>query len=69
MIARYGPRPIVLTGRAATLHPLIADTMRASLPPHTRLDSRPCRGHHAAAHVALRAAAGTLHLPSRETDA
>jgi N-acetylglucosamine kinase-like BadF-type ATPase len=58
MIARFGARPVALTGRAATLHPLIAETMRASLPPDTRLELRPCRGHHAAAHLALRAARG-----------
>jgi glucosamine kinase len=29
---RYGPRPVALSGRAATLHPMIAEAMRAMLP-------------------------------------
>jgi glucosamine kinase len=56
MIGRYGPRPVALTGRAASLHPLIFEAMGESLPPGTRIDLRSCRGHHAAAHLALRAA-------------
>lgn len=56
MGSRFGPRPVALTGRAALMHPLIAATMRASLAPETPLELRPCRGHHAAAHLALRAA-------------
>jgi len=55
MIARFGPRPVAVTGRAAALHPLIAETMRALVPPSITLELRPCRGHHAAAHLALRA--------------
>jgi N-acetylglucosamine kinase-like BadF-type ATPase len=55
MICRHGPRPVALTGRAATLHPLIAAAMSESLPAGTRLDLRPSQGHHAAAHLALRA--------------
>jgi N-acetylglucosamine kinase-like BadF-type ATPase len=58
MISRFGARPVALCGRAATLHPVIAETMRESLPAGTRLDVRACRGHHAAAHLALRAASG-----------
>lgn len=58
MNARFGPRPVALTGRAAEMHPLIADRMRELLP-ETRFELRPCRGHHAAAHLALRAAAGS----------
>lgn len=54
MIGRFGPRPIAATGRAAAMHPLILETMRANLPPATPLELRPCRGHHAAAHLALR---------------
>ena len=56
MIGRFGPRPVALSGRAATLSPLIADSMREALP-GVDLDLRPCRGHHAAAHLALRAIA------------
>jgi N-acetylglucosamine kinase-like BadF-type ATPase len=61
MIARYGPRPIALSGRAATLHPLIFETMREALPAGTPLTLRPCRGHYAAARLALCAAIGTPH--------
>jgi hypothetical protein len=56
MIGRFGPKPIALSGRAATLSPLIADSMREALP-GGELELRPCRGHHAAAHLALRAIA------------
>lgn len=54
MMGRYGPRPVVLSGRAATLHPLISDTMRAELPANVPFSLRPCHGHHAAARLALR---------------
>lgn len=53
---RHGPRPVALTGRAAQLHPLIAESMRAALAPGTVLDLRPSLGHHAAARLALQAA-------------
>ncbi len=55
MIERFGPRPVALSGRAATLHPMIFEAMRAQLP-GVEIELRPCRGHHAAAHLALRAA-------------
>jgi N-acetylglucosamine kinase-like BadF-type ATPase len=32
LCGRYGPRPVALSGRAATLHPMIAKAMRAMLP-------------------------------------
>jgi N-acetylglucosamine kinase-like BadF-type ATPase len=32
LVSRYGPRPIALGGRAALLHPVIAQSMRAALP-------------------------------------
>jgi len=57
MIERFGPRPVALTGRAAEMHPHIAATMRELVPAGTQLALRPCRGHHAAAHLAMRAAA------------
>jgi N-acetylglucosamine kinase-like BadF-type ATPase len=60
MIGRFGPRPVTLSGRAASLHPVILDSMRASLGPVTTLDQRPCCGHHAAARLALRATAKDL---------
>jgi len=56
MIRRYGTRPVTLSGRASTLHPLIADTMRESMPAGCLFALRPCHGHHAAARLALAAA-------------
>jgi N-acetylglucosamine kinase-like BadF-type ATPase len=53
LVARYGARPIALTGRALELHPLIVESARAALPPGTPLATRPSRGHHAAARLAL----------------
>jgi N-acetylglucosamine kinase-like BadF-type ATPase len=58
MTSRYGPRPIVFAGRVTELHPLIAQSMREALPEGTDLEVRSCRGHHAAARIAARAAAG-----------
>jgi glucosamine kinase len=52
---RYGPRPVALTGRAPQLHPLIAQSMRASLPADMPLEVRASLGHHAAARLAARA--------------
>ncbi len=56
MVGRYGPRPVTLSGRASTLHPLIAETMGAAMPADCLFQLRPCHGHHAAARLALRAA-------------
>ena len=52
LIARFGPRPVALGGRAAGLHPSIAASMRASLPPGTILTQSTMRAHHAAARLA-----------------
>ncbi|MGX4640861.1 N-acetylglucosamine kinase [Massilia sp. SYSU DXS3249] len=52
LIRRFGPRPVVLAGRAAELHPSIAAAMRASLPPETQLTQTAMRAHHAAARLA-----------------
>lgn len=60
LIRRFGSRPVALAGRAAELHPVIVETMRAALPPATPLSQTGLRAHHAAA----RLAAG----PSPETD-
>jgi N-acetylglucosamine kinase-like BadF-type ATPase len=57
MIQRYGARPVALAGRAAQLHPLIGESMRAALPQGTPFAITTCRGHHAAARLALREAA------------
>ena len=56
MATRHGARPVALTGRAAELHPLIAEGMRAALPLATQLALRVSRGQHAAARIALRKA-------------
>jgi N-acetylglucosamine kinase-like BadF-type ATPase len=53
LVRRYGPRPVALAGRAATLHQLIALTMRASLPEALSLTQRATKAHHAAARIAL----------------
>ena len=53
LVRRYGPRPIALAGRAATLHPLIALAMRAALPEALLLTQRATKAHHAAARIAL----------------
>ena len=53
MIRRYGARPVALTGRAAQLHPLIAESMRAALPHGISLAVKTSRPHHAAARLAL----------------
>lgn len=53
LIARFGARPVALSGRAAELHPLIADTMRAALPSNIDFAQAGLRAHHAAARLAL----------------
>jgi N-acetylglucosamine kinase-like BadF-type ATPase len=57
MTLRFGVRPVAVSGRAATLHPLIEDSMREALS-GIPMQLRECRGHHAAAHLALRALSG-----------
>lgn len=52
LIGRFGPRPVALGGRAAELHPSIAHSMRASLPPDTILTQGALCAHHAAARLA-----------------
>jgi N-acetylglucosamine kinase-like BadF-type ATPase len=63
MTGRYGPRRITLTGRAVELHPIVPQSAREALPAGTPLDVRICRGHHAAARLALKAA-GSAIIPS-----
>jgi len=48
---RFGPRPVALSGRAAALHPLIFDAMRAALPA-TPLTQSAGGAHYAAARMA-----------------
>ncbi|HEX8610879.1 MAG TPA: BadF/BadG/BcrA/BcrD ATPase family protein [Telluria sp.] len=53
LTARFGVRPVVLAGRAAGLHPLIVNTMRAELPDAISLTQTTARAHHAAARLAV----------------
>jgi N-acetylglucosamine kinase-like BadF-type ATPase len=66
MTARYGQRPVVLSGRAATLHSIIAESMREALPASTPFAMRPCHGHHAAARLALRVETGVPYRPATD---
>lgn len=52
LVARFGPRPVVLSGRAAELHPLIFESMRAALPPAIALSQSAAGAHLAAARIA-----------------
>ena len=52
LTGRFGMRPVALSGRAATLHPLIPETMRAALPSGTVFTQTPGAAHHAAARMA-----------------
>lgn len=52
LIARHGPRPVALAGRAATLHSAIAAAMRAALAPEIVMQQREVRAHVAAARIA-----------------
>lgn len=54
LVARYGARPVVLAGRASSLHPAIMAAMRAGLPDSISLQQRITQAHHAAARIAAR---------------
>ena len=54
LIARFGPHPVVLAGRAAALHPTIFAAMRAALPDAISLTQSLGHAHHAAARIAAR---------------
>ena len=49
---RFGPRPVALAGRAASLHPAIFASMRAALPESIELTHATGQAHHAAARLA-----------------
>jgi len=57
LVDRFGPRPVAVSGRAAALHPLIVETMRAALQDvltaDTSLTQTAGSAHHAAARMAL----------------
>lgn len=63
MLERFGPRPVAFAGRVTELHPAIAQALREGLPEGTPLAVRACRGHHAAARLAARAAQPNPPLP------
>lgn len=63
LVARFGPRPVALSGRVAALHPLIEQGMRATLPHDLRLEVRMSDAHHAAARIAAK----TIHHSRRST--
>lgn len=52
LVSRFGTRPVVLAGRAAALHPVIIETMRATLPPELSLRQKTAQPHFAAARIA-----------------
>lgn len=54
LLDRYGARPVALSGRAASLHPLIAESMRSSLPADAILTHTSNLAHIAAARLAAR---------------
>jgi glucosamine kinase len=54
LVTRFGERPVVLSGRAAELHPLIFEAMRSDLPPGLDVEKRPATPHRAAARMAAR---------------
>jgi glucosamine kinase len=57
---RFGPRPVVLAGRASGLHPMILAAMRAALPPGTALTQTVGHAHYCAARNAARAVSSPL---------
>ncbi|TWI61837.1 N-acetylglucosamine kinase-like BadF-type ATPase [Pseudoduganella lurida] len=54
LVNRFGARPVVLSGRAAALHPLILQSMRATLAASVALQQKTARPHAAAARLAAR---------------
>ena len=54
LAGRFGVRPVVLAGRAASLHPAIATAMRAALSDTLPLQQKDAQPHFAAARLAAR---------------
>jgi N-acetylglucosamine kinase-like BadF-type ATPase len=54
LVARFGVRPVALSGRAAELHPLIEQAMRATLASNVPLHRHAVQPHYAAARLAAR---------------
>lgn len=59
LVQRHGPRPVVLAGRAAQLHPAIAAAMRAALPQSVMMEQKIARSHETAARLAASSALKT----------
>jgi glucosamine kinase len=53
LLKRFGARPVAVSGRAATLHPTIMNSMRAALPSDVVLTQSAGAAHYAAARMAL----------------
>jgi len=64
LASRFGPRPVVLAGRASTLHPIIIEAMRAALAPGTQLTCTVGHAHHAAARIAANGRAAGAAEPA-----
>lgn len=62
LVSRYGPRPVALTGRASSLHPLIAQSVRERLPSPIPMAPREAFPHRAAARLAARGWRGDNRL-------
>lgn len=60
---RYGPRPVVLAGRASSLHALIFQSMRDALPDAISLTQTVGDAHHAAARIAAKDVVGANAAP------
>jgi glucosamine kinase len=54
LASRFGPRPVVLAGRAAQLHPTVFASMRAALPDAGDVRQSDVHPHYAAARMAAR---------------
>ena len=54
MISRFGPRPIALAGRVFQLHPIVEQSLRATMPGDTQVAARTSEAHVAAARIAVR---------------
>ncbi|MFZ6848594.1 N-acetylglucosamine kinase [Undibacterium sp. RuRC25W] len=54
MCKRFGERPIALSGRVQELHPVIAESLRAHLPPKISFRQKPCQAHFSAARLAAK---------------
>jgi hypothetical protein len=54
MCARYGNKPVVLSGRVQELHPMIVESLRKHLPSEVSLRQSTCQAHFSAARLAAK---------------